>query len=187
MKKVKSKRVVSMLVALSLLSALAGCGEAKPETPAEITDAMHTAMTATPCTSMKMDFVLDMSVSSEETGTMLLGMDMSSEGTVSSDPVASHSVVTTLLDLEGQPVETTAETYTVVEDDTLVTYALTSGIWTRVETGVAVDALTAASAIELDSANVSIDEAVTEWNGIPAVCLVTTMSGAEMPGHSGHA
>ena len=70
MKKVKSKRVVSMLVALSLLSALAGCGEAKPETPAEITDAMHTAMTATPCTSMKMDFVLDMSVSSEETGTM---------------------------------------------------------------------------------------------------------------------
>lgn len=181
MKRTNGKRLLSALLTLTMLFALAGCGSSKPKTAEEYVNAINTALTATPCTQMDLDMSLKINVSGGDVGTMALGMDMNTSTTVSSEPVGAYALSKVILDLEGEPVETEAESYTVVEDDAVVVYNYAGGVWTRTVTGQSADTLIyTTSAVRMDTANLSLDETVTEWNGTPAACLVTSLSGSDL-------
>jgi hypothetical protein len=182
MKSLTSRRPASILPALALVLALAGCGTAdKPKSASETADAMYAALAATPCTQMELDMNLDMRVSGAGVSAMALGMDLATSVTLCCDPVSSYALAAVDLDLEGQPIQTTAETYTVMEGGALVTYTCTGGIWTKTAAGQTPEALLeSASAVQLDSASLRLDETITEWDGVPAVCLVTTIAGPDM-------
>lgn len=181
MKRTDGKRRIFMLLAIIVLFALVGCGGNKPQTPEEYVNAINTALTATPCTQADMVIRLKINVSGADVGTMALGMDMNMSTTVSSDPAGAYVHSTAVLDLEGTPVTTEAESYTVVENDALVVYSYSNGIWTRTATSQSADALVyTTSAVRIDMTNLSLDETVTEWNGLPAVCLETSLSGSDL-------
>lgn len=183
----KKKSILSLLLALVMLLCC-GCGaDPAEETPpptqpkltaAEIVQNMQTAMNTTPCTKLETAVIFSMTMDAGEAGKTDMTTESITEMTISKDPVSSYSAATTKVTAAGETTENVAENYTIVEDGHMVAYVKSSGIWVKMPTGQTPDQLIAsASSVGMDPANVSVDESVTEWNGQPAICLKTALSG----------
>lgn len=186
------KRRTLRVICLVLITALLCCGCAGREeqtpttvpteppvlTPAETAAKMQEALLQTPCSEMTMTMDLKMSIAAEGIEAIEMDMHMSTEMTVSQDPVSTSSLVTVQMGQGEESTQTQTQSYTVMEDGVLVTYMHSDGVWMKTATGqTPEDFAKAASAVTIDPNHVAIDETVTKWNGKEAICLKTEMTG----------
>ncbi len=180
------KRTCTVLLCLLLTAALlAGCGQ-KPDdlaqsesaavhgAPAEVLAAMQTALETTPCTGMDME--MEMTVTLDGM-TVTTATDM--QITAGTQPGTGYIKTDIHVIGDGVSEVTSSESYVVQEEDTLVSYSNTGGVWTRLETGSTNLADTALLA-QPDAASTTVDQAVTTWQGKPALCLQTALTGSAL-------
>lgn len=186
------KKRAARMICLVLIAALLCCGctgkeEQTPTTvpteppvltPAETVAKMQEAMLQTPCSEMMMVMELNMSIAAEGIEAIEMDMRMSTEMTISQDPVSASSVVTVEMGQGGESTQTQTQSYTVTEDGTLVTYMHSDGVWMKTPTGqTSEDFAKTTSTVTVDPGNVVIDETVTQWKGKEAICLKSEMTG----------
>lgn len=181
----KKKAIMTVLFVL-ILVLFTGCG--KPETPEQIWNAYQEAAKGISCTKMDMTMDLGMSMELPAAGswhTVNLDMKLDAVTVTTQDPYASQVDMTIGMHYYSPEVhmdqQTTLESqvYSVMEDNELVSYTKTMGMWVRAETGMnPKEVMKSADAI-LDAAGLIFqkDDAVTQWEGKPAVCLTTTITG----------
>lgn len=123
------KRLAAVLLVLVMVLALAGCGKMTPE---KLTVKTAAALAGKPMTSMEMELGMTMSLTAEG---FSMDMDMAVAGdmVMDSDPYQSYTNMEMTMDLMGQSITETSETYVLVEDDQLTTYtyAESMDIWTK--------------------------------------------------------
>lgn len=181
----KRKVWLSLMLALVLL-VLTGCG--KPETPEEIWAAYQKAAAGIQCTRMDMTMDMGMTMELPALGSWhKVRMDIQMVGTTTTtvDPFASQMDMTMDMRVSapdlGLDENTTMDTtsYSVMEDGEMVSYTQTMGTWVRAATGVNPEDLVKYADDIMDAANLTFqkDETVTDWEGTPAICLTTTVTG----------
>lgn len=152
--------------------------EVQELTAAEIVGKMQEALTATPCSKLELVMNIAMSMDAGESGKMDMTTKSTTQMTISQDPVSSYSVATAEVGVAGETTTATTENYSVLEDGELVSYVSSNGIWMKVPTGQTPEDLTnTASSVAVDLSNVTVDQAVTEWNGKKVICLKTQLTG----------
>jgi len=185
------QKILCLAVVLAML--LCGCGadtaeteqtETRPQlTAAEVAANMQQALQQTPCSKLEMTMELSMSMAAEGMDKMEMSLKTSTETALTQEPVSSHSAVVTQMGYGGEPVETKAESYMVVEEGALVTYTHSDGVWMKNTTGQTPEEYLAnAATVTFDPGNISIDETVTQWNGRSAICLKSQMDGDSIQG-----
>jgi len=185
----KIKKLLTALVALVMVFTFCACAkDASPVTTAptettvpkptanEIAQQMQQALEETPAT--KLDMVMDITLVMQVEGIdpMEMALKTTTQMTLSQEPVSSYVLATAEVSLAGESNTTETETYTVPENGELVSYVSSNGIWFKVPTGQTADELTA-SPVTFDTANVTLDETVTSWNGQAVLCLKTRITG----------
>ncbi len=178
MKKFKyQKHIVFICLALTIVLMCCACSN-KPKTPEQVVEKMQAALAATPCGQARLVMDMSMTMDAGEHGTMEMSTTTTNDITISQEPVSGYIVATTNVNYGGEESQTVTENYTVVEDDALVSYINSSGVWMKLSTGQTVEDLAkSASSVSVDVSNAAIDETVTEWEGREAVCLTTQISG----------
>lgn len=182
----KKRHLLAVILIFVLTLLLSGCG--KPETPEEIWTASQKASAGLQCT--KMDMTMDMGMTMElpvEGMALSMRMDIRMDGTVitNTDPIASRSDMTMDMKVSApdlgvnQQNQMEMQSYSVVENGELVSYTETMGTWVRTATGMNPEDVVKYADEILNVANLTFqkDETVTEWEGTPAICLTTTVTG----------
>lgn len=147
-------------------------------TPAEIVERMQTALQETPCSEMKTEMDMTMTLDAGEFGSMDMTVKNTTTITISQNPISSY--VTTVADVSynGETSQTTTESYCIVEDGELMTYTNSNGIWLKTATGQTPESFAeSASSVNVDPDNATIDETVTEFQGTDVICLITQIQG----------
>lgn len=183
----KAKRVFFAAVILSLLLSLSGCG--KPTTAEEIWDAYQKAAADIQCTqigtAMDMHFSMEYpaldSVYTVQTEMKANGVTTTTQEPFSSltDMTMDMSVTTHGGEGEDQRFSTESKVYSLMEDGALVSYTNTNGLWLRTEIGSQPEAMTIQTDAIVNAAGLTFqkDETITQWDGKPAACLTTTVTG----------
>lgn len=172
MKRKRSIIVIFIVLVALLCSACSGATSA-----AKIVDKMQAALKKTPCTqaTMTMDLQMTLDIEGDKTD---LSVSTASDTTVAQEPAGSFTSAVTDVDIAGMTTRSEAESYTVIEDGEAVVYTNCGGIWTKTATGQSAKELAQiGSAVALDKSNTEIDESVTEWQGKPAICLTSQITG----------
>lgn len=183
------KKMLLLAVFALLLTVLTGCG--KPDTPEEIWEAYLKAAKGVPCTQMEMTLEMGMNMNMDvmdTTQTMRMDVELTGTTTSTQDPIAGKVDMTmnmrySLPELDvNEQMDMDLQAYTVMEDGELVSYTYTMDTWVRQKTGVNPENLIKTADTILDGANLTFqkDETVQEWEGKPAVCLTTTITGDAM-------
>lgn len=181
----KKKGILTVLFVL-ILVLFTGCG--KPETPEEIWQAYQEAARGLTCTQTDMTMELGLSMELPAAGSYhRVNLDMSMEGTtvITQEPFASQTNMTMDMHYYSPEVDMDQNTkldsvvYTVTEENQLVSYTETMGMWVRAETGMNPEELMKNADTVIGTAGITFqkDETVTEWEGKPAVCLTATITG----------
>lgn len=186
----KRKKLLALFLALAVVLMCCACtntdkdpGTAESTGPGELTAAqiaekMQEALTAKPCGKMETIMKMTMSVDAGEAGKMDMGIQNKTDLTISQNPVSSYTVASIDMDIAGQTTQTVSESYAIVENNEIVSYVNSSGIWMKVPTGQSPeDYSKAASTFVVDTANITIDESVTEWNGKKTIALKFDVTG----------
>lgn len=178
----KQKRMISLI--LTFLLALACCSCApKPETAEQVIEKMQTALTNTPFGKAQIVMDMTMAFDAEDSEAQEISTTITNDIIISQEPVSSYTTSTVAVSYGGEPMETFAESYSVVEDGELVSYSHSSGVWMKLSTGQTVEELkNSASSVKIDMTNAAIDETVTELDGKEVICLTTQLSGSSMEG-----
>lgn len=147
-------------------------------TPGEVVAKMQDALQQTPCGKVAVTMDMAMSISAEGMEKVEMTTRTSTQTTLSMDPVSSYSTATVEMSYIGEKTKTQSESYTVVENGAVVTYAYSDGVWLKTVTEQTPEAFSKTlSAVHVDDNSVVIDETVTQWNGKEALCLKSEMSG----------
>lgn len=175
----KKRRITTISLLLVLMLLVSGCSGAK--SPKQIAEKMTTELEKTPCTKMTMDMETKMTMSAENGTSMDIGMDISNETTLNYDPIATYSIMNMSMTTLGQTVDMKTETYTIANEDNIVSYTGMDGTWYKVAVESSIEELTAqASEINLDTETIALDKEVTEWEGNKVLCLKDTITGDKM-------
>ena len=171
------KRKEIILVVCIMLMALL-CSACSGATSADkVIDKMQAALKKTPCTQATMTMDLQMTLDIEG-DTVDMSVNTASDTTVAQEPAGSFTSAVTNVDIAGMTTRSEAESYTVIEDGEAVAYTNYGGIWTKTATGQSAKELAQiGSAVALDKSNAEIDGSVTEWQGKPAICLTSRITG----------
>ena len=176
-KTIKRKKLLSLCLAAALAVACCACAP-EPETPAQVVEKVQAALLETPCGQAKVVMDITMTLDAGEFGTLEMSTKTTNDITISQEPVSGYTTATVDVDYGGEKSQTFTENYSVVEDGELVSYVCTDGIWLKVAAGQTPEDLAkSASSISLDGSNAAIDETVTEYNGVEAICLTTQING----------
>lgn len=184
----KILQTVCLVLAMALLCCGCGSKESAPETTEitappvltaeEVAAKMQEALQQNPCGKLSVTMDMTMSLEAEGIDKIEMTTTTSTETTISMDPVSSYSAATARVGVGGESTETRTESYTVVEEGTVVTYACSGGVWLKTVTEQTPEEFSkSVSAVKVDPANVTIDETVTQWNGKEAICLKSEMNG----------
>lgn len=173
-----------LIVVLTLL--LTGCG--KPETPEQIVAAYQKAAADIQCTQTDMTMEMGFSMDLPALGsvhTVNLDLKLNAATVTTREPYASKTDMTIAMhyyspevDMD-QRTKLNSQVYSVMEEGELVSYTQTMGTWVRTATGLNPEDMVKYADDIMDIANLTFqkDETVTEWEGIPTVCLTTTVTG----------
>lgn len=178
----KARSLLTIFLALALVLMCCACTNTDPDasastgpeelTPAQITEKMQEALSRTPCSKLETLMDMSMSVDAGEAGKMDMTIQNKTEMTITQNPVSSYAAATVDMDIAGQTTQTVSESYSIIENNEIVSYVNSSGIWMKVPTGQSPeDYSKSAAALTVDTANLTIDESVTEWNGKKVVAL----------------
>lgn len=172
------------LTILSFILALSCCScSPKPETPEQVLEKMQAAITETPYSKAQIVMDMTMALDAGDQGVQEISTTITNDLIISQDPLSSYTSSTVDASYDGESMQTSAESYSVVEEGELVSYSHSSGIWIKLSTGQTIEELKSfTSSINIDTNNVVIDETVTELNGKPVICLTTQLSGSSMDG-----
>lgn len=192
------KRILQMMC-LVLVMALLCCGCNQPESahtestqpeseqketepvvlmPAEVAVKMQEALEQTPCGKVAVTMDMNMSIAAEGMNTVEMSTKTSTQTTLCMDPVSSYSTATVETSYMGMNTQTQSESYTVVEEGAVVTYAYSDGVWLKTVTEQTPEAFSKTlSTVHVDADSAVIDETVTQWNGKEVLCLKSEMTG----------
>lgn len=186
----KRNKLLAVCLALAMVLMCCACTNTDPDpgttastgpeelTAAQIADKMQEALTNTPCGKLETVMDMSMSIDAGEAGKMDMGIQNSTEITITQNPVSSYAVATIDMDIAGQNTQTVSESYSIVENNEMVSYVNSSGIWMKLPMGQSPeDYSKSASALTVDTANIIVDESVTEWNGKKVIALKFEMTG----------
>lgn len=166
------------LAAVLMLSCCACSAKTKPETAAQVAEKMQTALQETPCSYAQLTMDMTMAIASEENGTLEVTTKTTNDIKVTQEPVSGYTAVTAEVECGGEKSQSVTESYSVVEDDELVSYIHSGGVWMKVANGQRPeDFARFATSVSMDASNISIDESLTEYNGKEAICLTTHITG----------
>lgn len=143
------------------------------------------------CTAMEMDMEMSMSMAFPpemelDVGPMDMSLAASITVTMNDNPYADHMTMKMDMSMMGEETSSQLESYTVVEDGTLVSYSGTDGLWLRAATGETPESIQSLqqeiSALVPSSGDVELklDETVTAYKDQPAVCLTYTITGQDV-------
>ena len=150
-------------------------------TAAQIAEKMQEALTDTPCSKMQTVMDMSMSIDAGEAGKVDMGLKNTTELTITQNPVSSYAVATIDMNIAGENSQTTSESYAIVENNEIVSYVNSSGIWMKIPTGQsAEDYSKATTTFVIDTTNIAIDESITEWNGKKVVALKFDVTGGSL-------
>lgn len=194
----KQKRFITILLTFILALACCSCAP-KPETseppvsesqteqtvtidtPEQVVEKMQAAMAETPFGKAQLVMDMKMALDAGELGVQEISTTLTNDITISLDPVSSYTASVADIAYGEESVQTTSESYTVVENGELVSYSHSSGVWLKLATGQTIDELKqSASAISIDIGSATIDESITELDGKEVICLTTQLSGSAM-------
>ena len=186
--KARSLRTIMLALALIIVFCActntdAGTDTTAPEelTAAQIAEKMQQALTETPCGKLETVMNMSMSIEAEEAGKADMNIQNTTELTITQNPVSSFAATTVGMEIAGQSTQTVSESYGIVENDEVVSYVNSGGIWMKVPTGQSPEEYCkSASAFAVDTSNISIDESVTEWNGKKVIALKYDLTGNSM-------
>lgn len=188
----KRKSLLAIVLTLAMVFTLCACtGTKNPGTgdqtdpdelsATQIAEKMQNALKSNSVGKLETIMDLTMSINTDESGKMDMVMKNATETTVSYNPVSGYSVATVDMDIAGQKTQRVVESYSIVENNEIVNYVNTDGVWLRVSTGQAPDAFAAsASAVVVDTASLTKDETITKWNDKEAIVLKYSLSGSEL-------
>lgn len=147
-------------------------------TAPQIADKMQEALLTTPCSKLETTIVMSYSVDAGESGKMDVSMTNKTETTISQNPVSGYSVATVDMEIAGQNTQSIVESYSIHDGGEMITYVNSSGIWMKVPTGQsAEDFARTASSLTVDPSQLSVDEAVTQWNDRNVIALKYELTG----------
>lgn len=170
------KKMISV-IALVLVLALLCCGCA-PKTPEEVVERMNAALAKTPCSQMETEMNFDMSMDMGALGAMEMEMDMLVAMRVCMDPAAVEMDMVMDMTVGEEQMQTEAKSYLVMEDDTLVNYTCSEGQWIKMAAEEDFASMTASmTGVDLTGTELTIDDTVTEYEGVKVVCLDMQVSG----------
>lgn len=186
----KVRSLLTIILSLALVLMFCACtntdadpGTTAPTEPEELTaaqiaDKMQEALTNTPCGKLETVMDMSMSIDAGEAGKVDMGIQNTTEITVTQNPVSSFAVATVDMEIAGQTTQTVSESYTIVENNEMVSYVNSSGIWMKVPTGQSPENYSkSAATFVVDTSNITIDESVTEWNGKKVIALKFDVTG----------
>lgn len=186
----KRKHLLAICLALAMVLMCCACtntdadpgtsASTGPEelTAAQIAEKMQEALTNTPCGKLETLMDMSMSIDAGEAGKMDMAIKNKTEMTITQNPVSSHAVATIDMDIAGQTTQTVSESYSIIENNEMVSYVNSSGIWMKVPTGQSPEDLAkTASTLTVDTANITVDETVTEWNEKQVIALKFELTG----------
>lgn len=167
------KKMMQML-ALILVLGLLCCGCGAPKTPEEVVERMNTALEKTPCSQMDSEVGFNMSMDMGLLGSMDMDMRMVMAMTMCQDPMGAQMDLLMDINAAGETMQTEAESYIVMEDGNLINYTCSEGQWVKM---AAEEDFASMTAIDLNGATMSIDETITEFEGVKVICLNMTVTG----------
>lgn len=148
------------------------------DTPEQIVEKMLQALEATPCTRAELVTDMQMTLDAGDGEAVEARVINTSDITLCPDPASGLTVNTASTQIDDETYTSVTEAYSVPEDGAMVSYVHADGIWMKMSTGMTPEQFTASSAnVSVDAANAAVDESVTEWEGKPAICLTTTLTG----------
>lgn len=186
----KARSLLTIILSLALVLMFCACtntdadpGTTAPTEPekltaAQIAEKMQEALTNTPCGKLETVMDMSMSVDAGEAGKVDMGIQNTTEITITQNPVSSFAVATVDMEIAGQTTQTVSESYTIAQNNEMVSYVNSSGIWMKVPTGQSPeDYSKSAATFVVDTSNITIDESVTEWNGKKVIALKFDVTG----------
>lgn len=183
------KHILALLLVLAMV--LCGCGAPEetvpttteppmPTTPEEIWAAVQEAVAAAPCTKAGMAMDLGIHMTAPDVEPIIMNMTLESTISMSYDPIASLADMTMRMSFMGQDTETVSTVYTFVEDGAVVVYSHEGNVWTKLDSLQKAEDLL--QTIPMPETMMDLDETVTQWNGKPAICLTSQVSGKDISG-----
>lgn len=170
------KKLVSV-IALVLVLALLCCGCA-PRTPEELVERMNAAMAKTPCSQMESEVNFDMTMDMGVLGAMEMDMRMLMAMTVCQDPMGIEMDMLLDMTVADEQLQTEAKSYLVMEDGALVNYTCSEDQWVKMTAEEDFAAMTESmDGIDLTGATLTMDEALTEYEGVKVYGLNVVITG----------
>lgn len=170
----KMMRMLALILVLGLLC----CGCGAPKTPEEVAERMNTALEKTPCSQMDSEVSFNMSMDMGLLGSMDMDMRMVMAMTMCQDPMGAQMDLLMDMSAAGETMQTEAKSYIVMEDGNLVNYTCSEGQWVKTVNAEDVDSMFGSmGSIDLTGATMSIDETITEFEGVKVICLNVAMTG----------
>lgn len=136
----KIRKAAALLLALTIMLAFSGCGKM---TAVKLAVKMAAAIAESPMTSEKMEMDFDMSIGAQGI-TMDMEMDMVFDMVMAMDPYRAYMDMEVGMNLLGQNVTQTMQTYVQAEDGTVTTYTYSDSLdyWTKTVVDVSEDEMT---------------------------------------------
>lgn len=175
----KMMRMLALILVLGLLC----CGCGAPKTPEEVVERMNAALEKTPCSQMDSEVGFSMAMDMGMLGSMEMDMQMAMAMTVCQDPVGVQMDLLMDISAAGESMQTEAKSYMVMEDGNLVSYTCSEGQWVKAVSAEDFASMTdSMNGMDLTGATMTIDETITEFEGIKVICLNVAMTGESVEG-----
>ena len=185
----KKQSILAICLALGMVFTLCACNNTeepgtsastspKELTASEIAAKTQQALTATPITKLETQMDTAMSMGAGQEDKIDIVMKNKTETTVNHEPVAGYSLATVDMNISGQESQSVVESYFVNENNEMISYMNSSGIWMKVPTGQSPESYAqSAASVGIDTTNLTIDESVTTWNGKNVITLNFELTG----------